>query len=105
MIEKRPPDWLKIVELLGFDGSWHGVPCDPGSIAVNAGEMLEHASGGYFTATKHRVVNPLGGDARRARMALPLFLQAADDVVMANGRTAHELLQERLRELAGLDPA
>lgn len=89
------------LELLRTDGTWYAVPCDPGSLAVNAGEMLQHASGGYYPATTHRVVNPSGEAARRARMALPLFLQAADDVVLAQGRTAASFLAERIAELRG----
>lgn len=89
------------LELLGTDGTWYPVPCDPGSLAVNAGEMLDLASGGHYPATTHRVVNPTGPAARRARMALPLFLSPADDVVLADGRTADDFFQERLRELRG----
>jgi isopenicillin N synthase-like dioxygenase len=89
------------LELLGTDGSWYPVPCDPGSVAVNAGEMLDLASGGYYPATTHRVVNPTGDAARRARMALPLFLGPAPDVVLADGKTADHFLQTRLRELRG----
>lgn len=89
------------LELLGADGSWFPVPCDAGSIAVNAGEMLQLASGGYYPATTHRVVNPTGAAARRARMAMPLFLQPADDVVLADGRTATSFLEERIRVLRG----
>lgn len=89
------------LELLGQGGAWFPVPCDPGSVAVNVGEMLQLASGGYYPATTHRVVNPVGGAARRARMAMPLFLQPADDVVLADGRTASSFLQQRIRELRG----
>lgn len=89
------------LELQSTDGTWHRVPCDPGSIAVNAGEMLELASSGYFPATKHRVVNPYGDNAAHYRMALPLFLQPADDVVLADDRTASSFLDERIRELRG----
>ena len=89
------------LELLGTDGEWYAVPCDPGSIAVNCGEMLDLATDGYYPATTHRVVNPTGDAARRARMSLPLFLGAADDVVIADGRTASELLAKRLVELRG----
>ncbi|CAN5842427.1 2OG-Fe(II) oxygenase family protein [soil metagenome] len=89
------------LELQASDGTWHQVPCDPGSIAVNAGEMLQMASNGYFPATKHRVVNPLGDAATRSRMSLPLFLQPADDLVLADGRTASSFLEERIRELRG----
>jgi len=89
------------LELLGTDGEWYAVPCDPGSIAVNCGEMLDLATDGYYPATTHRVVNPTGEAATRARMSLPLFLGAADDVVITDGRTASELLAKRLVELRG----
>jgi len=89
------------LELQASDGTWHQVPCDPGSIAVNSGEMLELASNGYFPATKHRVVNPQGDAAARSRVSMPLFLQAADDVVISGGRTASSFLEERIRELRG----
>jgi isopenicillin N synthase-like dioxygenase len=91
------------LELLGADGRWFPVPCDPGSLAVNGGEMLAVATGGHYPATTHRVVNPQGEAARRARMALPLFLHPADDVVLAEGRTARELLLERIAELRSRD--
>jgi isopenicillin N synthase-like dioxygenase len=87
------------LELLGTNGQWYSVPCDPGSLAVNAGEMLDLATGGYYPATTHRVVNPTGEGARRARMSLPLFLHPADDVVLKDGRTAVEFLMQRIAEL------
>ncbi len=87
------------LELLGTNGQWYAVPCDPGSLAVNAGEMLDLATGGYFPATTHRVVNPTGDGARRSRMSLPLFLHPADDVVLEDGRTAKEFLLRRIAEL------
>jgi hypothetical protein len=36
-------------------------------------------------------------------MSLPLFLAAADDVVITDGRTAGELLAERIAELRSQD--
>jgi isopenicillin N synthase-like dioxygenase len=89
------------LELLGQDGTWYPVPCDPGSVAVNAGEMLALATGGYYPATTHRVVNPVGDSARRSRLALPLFLHPGDDVVLADGRTASSFLTERIAEIRG----
>lgn len=91
------------LELLGADGEWYEVPCDPGSIAVNCGEMLDRATEGYLPATTHRVVNPTGEAAHRARMSMPLFLAAADDVIITDGRTAEELLAERIAELRSQD--
>jgi isopenicillin N synthase-like dioxygenase len=91
------------LELLGATGEWYAVPCDPGSLAVNSGEMLMLASQGYYPATTHRVVNPTGEVAKRSRMSLPLFLHPADDVVLADGRTASSFLQQRIRELRSQD--
>jgi isopenicillin N synthase-like dioxygenase len=84
-------------------GNWHDVPCDFGSIAINAGDMLELASGGYYPSTPHQVLNPTGEGARRSRLSLPLFLHPADDVVLAEGRTAFDFLQERIAELRSQD--
>ncbi len=89
------------LELLGANGEWFGVPCDPSSLAVNAGEMLELASGGYYPATVHRVTNPTGPGALRPRMAAPLFLHPADDVILADERRAIDFLDARLAELRG----
>jgi isopenicillin N synthase-like dioxygenase len=87
------------LELLGTNGRWYPVPCDPGSLAVNAGEMLDLATNGYYPATTHRVVNPTGEGARRPRMSLPMFLHPGDDVVLKDGRTAKEFLMQRIAEL------
>ncbi len=89
------------LELLGADGEWFPVPCDPGSLAINGGEMLDLATDGFYPATTHRVVNPSGDAAGQARMSLPLFLHPADDVVLAEGRTASQFLMQRIEELRG----
>ncbi len=91
------------LQVRDLHGAWHDVPCDFGSIAINAGDMLHLASGGYYPSTTHRVVNPVGESALRSRLSLPLFLHPADDVVLAAGRTAFSFLQERLRELRSQD--
>jgi len=84
-------------------GNWHDVPCDFGSIAVNSGDMLHLASGGYYPSTTHRVMNPTGQSATRSRLSLPLFLHPADDAVLADGRTAYSFLQARIAELRSQD--
>jgi isopenicillin N synthase-like dioxygenase len=84
-------------------GNWHDVPCDFGSLAINAGDMLQLATGGYYPSTTHRVTNPTGEAATRSRLSLPLFLHPADDVVLADGRTASSYLQERIAELRSQD--
>jgi isopenicillin N synthase-like dioxygenase len=84
-------------------GNWHDVPCDFGSLAINCGDMLALASGGFFPSTTHRVMNPTGEGAKRSRLSLPLFLHPADDVILADGRTAFSFLNERLAELRSQD--
>lgn len=84
-------------------GNWHDVPCDFGSIAVNAGDMLKLASGGYYPSTTHRVTNPTGEGAKRSRLSMPMFLHPADNVILADGRTARSFLLERIAELRSTD--
>ena len=79
-------------------GNWHAVPCDPGMIAINCGDMLEMASGGYYPSTVHRVVNPEKTDTG-ARFSMPMFLHPRPDVVLKSGTTADDFLQQRLREI------
>ncbi len=82
-------------------GAWHDVPCDPGSLTINSGDMLQYASGGYYPSTTHQVVNPTGDSATRSRVSMPLFLHPAADVVLAEGRTAKSFLDERIAILRG----
>ncbi|MEM7744130.1 MAG: 2OG-Fe(II) oxygenase family protein [Pseudomonadota bacterium] len=79
-------------------GRWHAVPCDPGMVVINCGDMLEMASGGYYPSTVHRVVNPEKTDTG-ARFSMPMFLHPRPEVVLKPGTTADGFLQERLREI------
>lgn len=87
------------LEILARDGRWLPVPCDPDTVVVNIGDMLQEASGGWFPSTTHRVVNPPGADPGVARMSLPLFLHPRAEVVLSDRYTAGDYLAERLREL------
>lgn len=42
----------------------------PGTFVVNLGEMLQLATGGYYVATVHRVVN---ADKEQSRYSIPYF--------------------------------
>lgn len=81
------------------DGGWVDVPGDFGMLIINIGDMLQEASQGYYPSTQHRVVNPTGEGATKSRVSLPLFLHPRNDVVLSDRYTAHEYLEERLREL------
>ncbi|MFT4214015.1 MAG: 2-oxoglutarate and iron-dependent oxygenase domain-containing protein [Microbacterium sp.] len=58
------------------DGEWVDAPPAPGAFVVNIGEMLEHATGGYLTATDHRVISPRLPDDR---ISVPYFFNPALD--------------------------
>lgn len=91
------------LQALDLAGRWHDVPCDPGMIVVNSGDMLKEASGGYYPSTTHRVVNPIGPAAREPRFSMPLFLHPRKEVPLSERHTAGSYLTERLREI-GLKP-
>ncbi|MBL4647701.1 MAG: isopenicillin N synthase family oxygenase [Gammaproteobacteria bacterium] len=81
------------------NGEWYDVPCDPGNLVINAGDMLQECSDGYYCSTTHRVLNPFGESAKKSRMSCPLFLHPQDDVVLSERHTAKTYLHERLVEL------
>ncbi len=87
------------LEVMDTAGDWHAVPCDPGSIAINAGDMLQLASKGYYKSTTHRVVNPQGVDAKLPRYSMPLFLHPRPEVKLSEEITAGAYLKQRLREI------
>nr|WP_297458138.1 2OG-Fe(II) oxygenase family protein [uncultured Halomonas sp.] len=87
------------LEVRGRDGNWHAVPCDPGQLVINVGDMLQEASSGYFPSTTHRVTNPSGAARSQSRLSLPLFLHPRPEVVLSARHTADSYLKERLREL------
>ncbi|MFV0373163.1 isopenicillin N synthase family dioxygenase [Microbacterium sp.] len=60
------------------DGHWVDAPPVPGAFVVNIGEVLEYATGGYLTATNHRVISPRYPDDR---ISVPFFFNPSLDSV------------------------
>ncbi|MEO6152765.1 MAG: 2-oxoglutarate and iron-dependent oxygenase domain-containing protein [Croceibacterium sp.] len=98
------------LQLRARDGTWKSVSPPPGALAVNIGDMLQRLTAGRMRSTTHRVVNPVGPAARRARYSMPFFLHFRPDFVIDPEKelgvartedpiTAHEYLEERLREI------
>ena len=83
------------------DGEWifADMHVPKNAIIVNAGDMLQEASGGFFKSTTHRVVNPTGLGATISRYSMPMFIHPHSDVRLSEKYTAGEYLDERLREL------
>jgi len=61
------------------DGSWIDATPVPGAFVFNIGEMLEIATQGYLTATRHRVISPPTGVKR---LSVPFFLGPRLDAVV-----------------------
>lgn len=100
------------LELLDTQGEWMPVSPPPGALAVNVGDMLDRLTNSRLRSTTHRVVNPGGEGARRSRYSMPFFLHFRPDFLIepleqcvAEGETtrppitAHDFLQQRLREI------
>ncbi len=100
------------LELLTRKGEWKAVDVPEGALVINVGDMLERLTNGRLPSTKHRVVNPSGEAARRSRYSMPFFLHFRPDFLIeplesciaGNDSppppiTAHDFLQQRLREI------
>lgn len=94
------------LELLARDGTWLPVSPPPGALAVNVGDMLQRLTAGRLRSTTHRVVNPAGVAAARARYSMPFFLHFRPDFVIdplydggEQAITAQDFLMQRLREI------
>jgi isopenicillin N synthase-like dioxygenase len=100
------------LELLTRQGEWLPIDPPPGALVVNIGDMLDRLTNSRLRSTTHRVVNPAGEAARRSRYSMPFFLHFRPDFLIesldscvAPGEvppppiTAHDFLQQRLREI------
>ena len=102
------------LEVLTREGQWLPITTEGDAIVVNIGEMLQRLTNHVYPSTTHRVVNPQNANARKPRYSVPYFLHPNPDVVLDplpqcvtpdNPKrydasiTAHEYLQQRLREI------
>ncbi len=110
------------LELLTKQGEWLAVDPPAGALVVNIGDMLERLTAGRLRSTTHRVVNPRGEAAGRARYSMPFFLHFRPDYLIDPASlavatdsdsaveftpdfaaeppiTAHDFLMQRLREI------
>ena len=102
------------LELLTRQGEWKAVDVPEGALVINVGDMLDRLTNGQLRSTTHRVVNPRGEAAYRARYSMPFFLHFRPDYVIetlpgcidpaqpANHPapiSSHDYLMQRLREI------
>jgi len=102
------------LEVLSRKGEWLPINPPPGSLVCNVGDMLQRLTNKRLRSTTHRVTNPPRERASNARYSLPFFLHFNPDFLIetlpqcVDARhpnqfpvpiTAHDFLQERLREI------
>lgn len=66
------------LEILDRSGEWVPVVTPRGCIIVDAGDMLQNITNGYYRSTTHRVVNPK--DSNEQRFSMPFFAHARGEV-------------------------
>lgn len=66
------------LEILDRSGKWIPVVTPRGCIIVDAGDMLQNITNGYYRSTTHRVVNPK--DSNETRYSMPYFAHARGEV-------------------------
>jgi isopenicillin N synthase-like dioxygenase len=101
------------LQLLTRSGAWIPVTPPPGGLVINVGDMLQRLTNHVLPSTSHRVVNPAPERRHIARFAMPFFLHLRPDVTIEAlpqcvtpdnplrepPISAHDYLQERLREI------
>ena len=102
------------LELLTTAVEWKAIDVPPGALVVNIGDMLDRLTNGRLRSTTHRVMNPVGEAAYRARYSMPFFLHFRPDFIIETlpgcidparpddhpvPISSHEFLQQRLREI------
>ncbi|RZA23508.1 MAG: isopenicillin N synthase family oxygenase [Proteobacteria bacterium] len=100
------------LELMDRKGNWIPVVTPRGCIIVDAGDMLQNLTNGFYKSTTHRVVNP--DNSREARYSMPFFMHARGEVdlnplpscvAITGGKklypdiTADAYLNQRLKEI------
>jgi isopenicillin N synthase-like dioxygenase len=87
------------LEIRPRGSDWQPVQAPDGAIIINIGDMLQELSGHQLPSTTHRVVNPTGDAAAKARLTAPLFCHPYPETVLSEKYTAANYLRERLIEI------
>ena len=70
------------LQVLTRDGRWIDVPTSPTTFVVNIGDLLMRWTNDRWLSNMHRVVNPPGDDASRARLSIAFFNHPNYDVLI-----------------------
>lgn len=98
------------LQLKDRDGKWLDIESDPGTLIVDAGDMLARACNDVIPSTTHRVINPQDG-TNGHRYSMPFFMHPNPEAILscipscrgAGAKyadiSAHDFLMQRLREI------
>lgn len=98
------------LQLKDRDGRWLDIESDPGTLIVDAGDMLARACNDVIPSTTHQVVNPQDG-TNGHRYSMPFFMHPNPEAILScipscKGEgakyadiSAHDFLMQRLREI------
>lgn len=102
------------LELLNREGQWLPVTTTGDAIVVNVGDMLQRMTNNVYPSTTHRVVNPSGPEASKARYSIPFFMDLHPNHIIRTlpscitpdnpdrypqSISAHDYLMQRLAEI------
>ncbi|KAJ7233610.1 hypothetical protein B0H12DRAFT_1143623 [Mycena haematopus] len=68
------------LQILSPDGTWRWVRHMDNALVINAGDVLTFLCGGFYPATRHRVVQPPADQVGLPRLGVFYFAMADDDV-------------------------
>ncbi|KAF7366895.1 hypothetical protein MSAN_00948200 [Mycena sanguinolenta] len=71
---------IAALQMLGQDGKWKWVKHIENAAIINAGDVMEFLSGGYYKATIHRVVQPPVDQRNHTRLGVFYFAMPDDNV-------------------------
>ncbi|KAF7304103.1 Clavaminate synthase-like protein [Mycena indigotica] len=66
------------LQILSPDGQWRWVRHMENALVINAGDVLTFLCGGFYPATRHRVIQPPADQRGRARVGVFYFAMAND---------------------------
>ena len=92
------------LELLTASGDWKAIDVPPGALVVNIGDMLDRLTNHKLRSTTHRVMNPVGEAAYRARYSMPFFLHFRPDFTIRNAARLHRPGAARRSSRTDLEP-
>ncbi|KAJ7615251.1 hypothetical protein DFH06DRAFT_1367364 [Mycena polygramma] len=89
------------LQILSPDGSWRWVRHMDNAVVINAGDVLTFLCGGFYPATRHRVIQPPADQAGLPRLGVFYFSMANDDVKLIPHAESPVLRRVGIERLCG----